>query len=78
MPRLLHAFHRGCGGQLYESEVIAYDYSSDDYPHDPEAPSNCSMPALFCWRCGNEILGDAEIQLTDELDEDDEDQDEDA
>lgn len=44
--------HRGCGGEVVEcdDEELAYEYEGSMHP------------ALFCKRCHEEILGDAELE----------------
>lgn len=51
--------HKGCGGELY------YDTKQLPYEYVPEligSPTEFHFP-LMCKKCGEEILGDAMIDL---------------
>jgi hypothetical protein len=56
--------HRGCGGEVVESETKFYKYCSThdgacDYETCPDA---IDIPAITCTKCGDEILGDAMLE----------------
>lgn len=46
--------HKNCGGEIIEDPSITYEYEGTNYP------------AFRCKKCGEEILGDAQIDLPEE------------
>lgn len=45
--------HRDCGGEVLESKTIP-PYKSEEYE---------VVPAIECNKCGNELLGDMQIEF---------------
>lgn len=51
--------HKDCGGEITEDET------HPGYTHVDEDGNDQWFPAIFCLKCGKEIVGDAEIELED-------------
>lgn len=49
--------HKGCGGGVYDDRAKLYNYEGK------------LMPAVRCDRCGEEILGDADLEQEGDEDE---------
>jgi hypothetical protein len=57
--------HKGCGGMIREDETRGYKYCSTHGGEceGPDCPHEAFYPALICIKCGQEIGGDAEIDM---------------